>query len=81
MAEKLQDKPVEEPVKAKKKALVVATVLGDLLFVEKLPGKRQLPLLYSLKEKKVKEGKVSEATALNVKIQVLQDKMDKEEKI
>lgn len=81
MAEKLKDKPVEEPVKVKKKALVVATVLGDLLFVEKLPDKRQYPLLVSLKEKMVKEGKSSEVIALDTKLQVLQEKMVLEEKI
>jgi len=61
MAEKMKEE-------AKKKSLVVATVLEDLLFVEKLPGKRQLPLLYSLKEKKVKEGKSIEVAKLDAKI-------------
>jgi len=80
MAEKLETKPVEEPVKAKKKSLVVATVLGDLLFVEKLPDTRQFNALSDLRAKKETAGKTAEVAALDAKLTALSAKIEDKKK-
>jgi len=77
MAEKLETKPVE---KAKKKSLVVATVLGDLLFVEKLPDTRQFNALSDLRAKKETAGKTAEVAALDAKLTALSAKIEDKKK-